>query len=157
MKKFIILFIGILFLNSSFGQEIEMKFNLLGYKFVQNEEKLNWKELVKATESNTEANLLIKTAKSHNTISTITALIGGGLIGIPIGQSITDRDPNWTLAYIGGGIAVIGIPFSFSAINKSNIGVDKYNLSLKSTSMFEVIPEFKIIANGNGIGLSMYF
>ena len=134
-----------------------MKLNLFGYKFVQNGEKLNWKELVKATESNYEANLLIKKAKTHNTISTIAALVGGGLIGIPLGQSTTDREPNWTLAYIGGGIAVVGIPFSFSGFNKVNEGIDKYNLSLKSTSSFEFRPEFKIIANGNGIGFSMNF
>ena len=157
MKKLIILIIGIFFLNASFAQEIEMKLNLLGYKFVQDGEKLNWKGLVKATESNTEVNLLIKKAKSQNTISTIAGLVGGGLIGIPIGQSTTPREPNWTLAYIGGGIMAIGIPFSFSAINNANKGVDKYNLSLRSTSTFEFKPEFNIIANGNGIGLSMNF
>jgi len=157
MKKIIILIIGIFLINTSFGQEIEMKLNLLGYKFVQNGQKLNWKELVNATESNLEANLLIKKAKSHNTISNILAFVGGGLTGIPIGQSINDRKPNWTLAYIGGGIAVIGIPFSFGAFNNVNKGVDKYNLSLKSASSLEFKPEFKIIANGNGIGLSMNF
>ncbi len=157
MKKTIILIIGIFFINPSFGQEIEMKLNLLGYKFVQNGQKINWKELVNATESNSEANLLIKKAKSHNTISNILAFAGGGLIGIPIGQSMSDREPNWTLAYIGGGIAVIGIPFTFSALNKANKGVDKYNLSLKSASSFEFKPEFEIIANVNGIGLSMNF
>src|SRR5690606_40428347 len=119
MKKTIALFIGILFLNTSFGQEIEMKVNLLGYKFVQNGERLNWKELIDATESNHEANLLIKKAKSHNTISTISLMVGGALIGIPLGQSSANVDPNWTLAYIGVGMATIGIPFSFSAFNKA--------------------------------------
>ena len=117
---------------------------------------MTWKELTKATESNPEANLLIK-AKSHNTISNILEIVGGGLIGIPLGLSMTDRDTNWTLAYIGGGIAAIGIPFTFSAFNKVNEGVDKYNLSLKPVSTFEFKPQFKIIANGKGVGLSMTF
>lgn len=149
--------IGLFFLNSLFAQEIEMKLNFFGYNFVQNGEKLNWKELVKATESNIEANLLVKKAKSHNTISTISAIVGGGLIGIPLGQSKTDRNPNWTFAYIGGGIVAIGIPFSFSAFNNVNKGVEKYNLAFKSASSFEFKPEFKIVANANGFGLPMNF
>lgn len=157
MKKLIIVTIGLFFFNISFGQEIEMKINLLGYKFVQNGERLTWKEVAKATESNKEANLLIKKAKSNNIISNALTIAGGALIGIPIGQSTTERNPNWTLAYIGGGMIAIAIPFTFSAFNKANEGVDKYNLSLKSASTFEFKPEFKIIANGNGVGLSMNF
>lgn len=119
-------------------------------------EKLSWSELVSATESNLEANLLIKKAKSQETVSNILSYVGGTLIGISVGQAIGNDNPNWTFAYVGGGISVIGIPFAFSAFNKVNEGVDKYNLSLKSLS-FEFKPEFKIIANGNGIGLSMNF
>lgn len=156
MRKNIFLIIGILFLNVSFGQEIDMKLNPLGYKFVQNGEKLNWKKLEKATKPNYEANLLIKKAKKHNTVSKISALFGGVLIGVPIGQSINDRNPDWILAYIGTGIAIAGIPFSFSAFNKVNEGVDKYNLSLKPTS-YKFNPELKIFTNGNGIGLLMNF
>lgn len=156
MRKNILLIIGILFLNISFGQEIDIKFNLLGYKFVQNGEKLSWKELVKATESNYKANLLIKKAKKHNTISTISALLGGGLTGIPLGQSINDKNPDWILAYIGTGITIVGIPFYFSGYNKVKEGVDKYNLSLKHTSN-KFKPEFKVFTNGNGIGLLMSF
>ncbi|WP_435138260.1 hypothetical protein [Formosa sp. A9] len=157
MKKIIIVIIGFFFLNFSFGQEIEMKLIFFGYKFIQNGQKLNWKALDNATESNLEANLLIKKAKTHKTISNILSFAGGALIGIPIGQSISDQDPNWTLAYIGGGIIGIGIPFSLSAFNKANEGVDKYNLSLKSATAFEFKPEFKVMANGNGIRLSMVF
>lgn len=156
MKKLIILFFGILCTNVTIGQEIEMKLNLFGYKFIQNEERLSWKELVEVTESNIEANLLIKKAKSQNTISNVLAFVGGGLIGIPLGQSLNDRDPNWSLAYIGGGIALIGVPLTFSAFNKVNKGIDDYNLSVNSNA-FRFKPEFRIIASDNGIGLSMNF
>ena len=155
MKKSILILIAFLFLSSSYGQEIEMKLNLLGYKFTQNDERLSWKELVKATESNYEANLLIKKARTNRTVYTITQFIGGFLIGIPIGQSISDQDPNWTLAYIGGGISLASIPFAFSTFNNANQGVDKYNLGLKSASHFN--PEFKLFATGNGLGISMNF
>ncbi len=82
MRKLILLLFGIFFLNSSFGQEIEMKLNLLGYKFVQNGERLNWHELAAATASYPEANLLIKKAKTQKNIAQIITIIGGGLTGI---------------------------------------------------------------------------
>ncbi|MGB5646945.1 MAG: hypothetical protein WBM55_07460 [Muriicola sp.] len=156
MRKLILLLIGIFFLNSSFGQEIEMKLNLLGYKFVQNGERLNWNELVAATASYPESNLLIKKAKSQKTIAQIITIIGGGLTGIPIGQSFSDKDPNWTLAYIGLGITAVSIPFSLSAFNNANKGVDTYNLSLKSAS-HKFNPEFRVFAGPNGAGLSISF
>lgn len=158
MKKiFLTGIFTILFLNVSNAQEIEMKINLMGYNFIQEGEKLSWSELLNATTSNKEAYQLIKKAKSQNTLSTITSIIGGVLVGIPLGQSRTEKDPNWTLAYIGGGITIVGIPLSFSAFNNVNKGVDMYNLSLKSASRYQFKPEFKIVASGNGIGLSMNF
>ncbi|MDO1512391.1 hypothetical protein Q2T41_06970 [Maribacter confluentis] len=55
MKNSIILTIGILFVNISIGQEIELKLNILGCPFVQNGENPNWFELIKATASVPEA------------------------------------------------------------------------------------------------------
>jgi hypothetical protein len=156
MKVALVLLFGLFFFNTSIGQQIDMELNLLGYSFTQNGEQLNWKQLVAATESNFEANELIKIARSH-TVSTITSAVGGVLIGIPIGQSLSDQDPNWTLAYIGGGITLISFPFTFSAFNKVNKGVDDYNLSLQSTSSFRNKAEFDFIVNSNGVGLSMRF
>ncbi len=160
MKKLFLLTIALFLMNTSFAQnqakEIDMKVNFWGLKFIQDDKSLSWKELVNATESNYDANLLIKKARTHNTISDITGLIGGGLIGFPIGQSISDGDANWTLAYIGGGIALISIPFSFSAFNKVNKGIDDYNRSLNSNA-YRFQPEFELVANGNGIGFIMRF
>ena len=85
---------------------IDMKVNLLGYRFFQDGERLTWRELEAATVAVEEANQLIKRAKSQRTISNVLAFVGGGLIGIPLGQQSADRDPTWELAYIGGAIAV---------------------------------------------------
>jgi|TARA_B110001469_G_C9340833_1_gene180659 hypothetical protein len=156
MKRTFITLIGLLFFNISFGQEIKMGMNLFGYKFEQNNKRLSWKELVSETESNIDANLLIKKAKSQNTISSILAFAGGGLIGIPIAQSITERESNWTLAYIGGGILAVGLPIAIISSKNVKKGIDLYNSSLNLTSNY-FQPEFKIIANGNGLGLSMNF
>jgi hypothetical protein len=156
MKNSFFTLIGLLFLNISFGQEIKMPMNIFGYKFEQNGKRLSWKELVNETESNIEANLLIKKAKSQNTISNMLAIAGGGLMGIPMGQLLTGREPNWELAGIGSGIVFVGIPFAVNKLKNVKKGIDLYNSSLNPiTSYFE--PEFKVIANGNGIGLSMNF
>ena len=135
-----------------------MKMHLLGYKFVQEGKPLKWKELETITSSNREAYELVRKANAHRKISGIAALIGGFLIGIPIGQQNANLvEPNWTLAYIGGGISAIGVPFSFSAFNKVNRGVDTYNFGLKSASRYALDLEIKTISNRNGIGLAIQF
>lgn len=80
------------------AQKIEMKTTAMGYKFTQNGDKLSWKELLNVTESNEEAYQLIKKGKSQNIISAIIGFVGGGFIGVPLGKSLTNQDPNWTLA-----------------------------------------------------------
>lgn len=157
MRKIILPILAFLFINLSFGQEIKMGINLLGYKFEQNGKRLSWKELESETKSNIEANILIKKAKSQNLISNILAFSSGGLIGIPIGQSITDREPNWNLAYLGGGLVMIGIPIAIMASKNVKKGIELYNSSLNSTSLYKFKPEFKLIANDNGIGLEINF
>ncbi len=157
MKKLIITLIGCFALNISFGQEMEVKSGLFGYKFLQNGEKLNWKEAIAATESVAEANLLIKKAKTQITVSSVFLFAGGWLIGTPIGQSISDKDPNWTLAYVGAGLSIIGFTYSFSGHKKVTEGVEQYNQSLEATTSNEFKPQFNIIANNKGIGLSMSF
>lgn len=156
MKTILFTLLACLCVSLSFSQEIDLKVDLLGYKFKQNGERLSWSELVAATESHQESNLLIKKAKTNHTISSVLGVVGGVLIGIPVGQSLADKDPNWTLAYVGGGIAVVSIPFTLSAFNKVNEGIDSYNVSLKSTST-NFKPQFHIIGSTNGIGLSMNF
>lgn len=158
MRNIFYLMIACLAFNSSAAQQIDMKMNLLGYKFVQDGKQLKWKELETATAGNREAFELVRKANAHRKLSGIAAFIGGLLIGIPIGQQNANLvEPNWTLAYIGGGISAIGVPFSFSAFNKVNRGVDTYNLGLKSASRYALDLEIKTICNRNGIGLAIQF
>jgi len=158
MKKVIYLLIVIISISSfSNAQEIEMKSTFWGLRFTQNGEKLSLKELANAVQSNDKAYDLIIKGRKNYTITTITSIVGGALIGIPVGQSISDQNPNWTLAYIGGGISLIGIPFAFNTYNKFNEGVDTYNLGLKSSSNYRFNPKFNIYTKGTGIGLTMQF
>ena len=139
------------------AQEIEMKMTIMGHKFTQNGQKLSWNELLDVTKSNDKAYKFIKKGKSQNIISAVLGFVGGGFIGVPLGQSMSGQNPNWSLAYIGGGIALIGLPISISSSKNTKKGIDNYNLSMKSASVFQFKPEFEVIANGNGFGLSMNF
>lgn len=115
MRKTLLLFaFMVIGFQCTQAQEIEMKINFWGYKFIQNGERLSMKELLAATDGNEKAYTLIKKSRTQNLISTIFSFTSGALIGIPIGQSLGSGNPNWTLAYIGGAIAVISIPITFA-------------------------------------------
>ncbi|WP_179353785.1 hypothetical protein [Winogradskyella vidalii] len=139
------------------AQQIEIEKVFGGYKYTQNGKLMKMKDLVKTMESNQKAFDLIKKAQSNNTIASIIGGAGGFLVGWPIGTAIGGGDANWTLAGIGAGLIAIGIPISSGVNKNAKKAVELYNSSLNSTSYYEFKPEFKIIAKGNGIGLSMNF
>lgn len=158
MKKTTVTLILALFTVSiCTAQKIEVEKVFGGYKYTQNGNQLTMKQLVKTMESNKQAFDLIKKAQSNNTIASVLAFAGGGLIGWPIGTAVGGGDANWALAGIGAGIVAIAIPISSSANKKANQAISLYNDSLDATSSYQFKPEFKIIANTNGIGLSMSF
>jgi hypothetical protein len=160
MKKIVLLTLAVLFVTTASqaqDQEIEMKVNFWGYKFMKDGERLNWKELEEATTAVENANLLIKKARGQHTTSIIMAVVGGGMIGWNLGQARNEDDPNYTLAYVGGGIAAVGMGFSISSFNKVNKGVDLYNLAVNKTAQYQFQPELLVVSNGNGVGLSMRF
>lgn len=158
MRKIILTLIFTLgIIAFSNAQKIEMEKVFGGYKYTQNGSRMTMNDLVKTMETNEQAFYLIKKAQSSNTIASIIGFVGGGLIGWPIGAAVAGRDANWTLAGIGAGLVVIGIPISLNANKKTKQAVKLYNESLNSTSSYEFKPEFKFIANGNGVGLSMKF
>ncbi|MBQ0768142.1 MAG: hypothetical protein KBT58_02550 [Bizionia sp.] len=139
------------------AQKIEIEKVFGGYKYTQNGNQMTMKDLVKTMETNQQAFDLIKKAQSNNTLASIIGFAGGGLIGWPIGTAIGGGDANWTIAGIGVGLVAIGIPISSRVNKKTKQAVELYNSSLNATSFNEFKPEFKVIANGNGIGLSMNF
>ena len=158
MKKTILtLILALTTMTICNAQKIEMKKVLGGYHYTQNGNRMTMGKLVNAMESNSEALTFMKKAKSNNVLASILGGAGGALIGFPIGTAIGGGDANWTVAGIGAGLVAIGIPIS-SGVNKNvNKAVELYNSSLNSTSYYEFKPEFKIVANRNGIGLSMNF
>jgi len=158
MKKTILtLTFALAILTFCNAQQIEMEKVFGGYKYTQNGTVMKMKDLLKTMESNQQAFDLIKKAQSNNTVASIFGGAGGFLVGWTIGTSLGGGDANWTLAGVGAGLIVIAIPFSSGANKNAKQAVELYNSSLNSTSFYEFKPEFKIIGNGNGIGLSMNF
>ncbi|CAA0234271.1 hypothetical protein [Tenacibaculum maritimum] len=158
MKKTILVFILTLTtITICNAQKIEMKKVFGGYQYTQNGNRMTMGKLVKVMKSNSEALKFMKKAKSNNVLASILGGAGGALIGFPIGTAIGGGDANWTLAGIGAGLVAIGIPISSGANKNAKKAVELYNASLNSASFYKFKPEFKIVANGNGIGLSMNF
>lgn len=139
------------------AQKIDIEKVFGGYKYTQNDELMSLGDLASAIESNTKAFELIKKGRTNRSFAAVLGFAGGGLIGWPLGTSVGGGDANWTLAGIGAGLIIIGIPISSSANKKINQAVEHYNASLNSTANHKLKPEFMIIANTNGIGLSMNF
>lgn len=71
-------------------------------------------------------------AKVWGIAGSVASAVGGLLIGWPIGDALSDseEDPNWTLAYVGGGVMVVGIGLSVLADSYLSKAVDSYNGSL---------------------------
>jgi outer membrane lipoprotein SlyB len=158
MKKTILtLILALATITICNAQKIEMKKVFGGYQYTQDGNQMTMGKLVKAMESNSEALKFMKKAKSNNVIASIISGAGGALIGFPIGTAIGGGDANWTLAGIGAGLVAISIPISSGVNKNAKKAVELYNSSLNSTSYYEFKPEFKIVANGNGIGLSVNF
>ncbi len=158
MKKIVLtlIFAAVLITISS-AQQIETKKVFGGYQYTQNGDRMTMGDLVKVMESNSEALAHMKKAKSNNVLASILGGAGGALIGFPIGTAIGGGEANWALAGIGSGLVIIGIPISSNVNKNAKKAVELYNASLNNTAQNYFNPEFKIIGNRNGIGLSMNF
>lgn len=140
------------------SQKIELKKKYGGYVFLKNGERISKLQVKKTLESNKIAFDLYKKSRNKKTLGSILEFSGGFLIGLPIGQAIRNYpEPNWTLAGIGGGLAIIGTIFSLDADKQTKQALEMYNSSLDSSSYYKFEPEFEVIGNRNGIGLLIRF
>ncbi|MCM2278423.1 MAG: hypothetical protein NDJ89_10145 [Oligoflexia bacterium] len=72
--------------------------------------------------------------RTYNTLGLILGSIGGAMIGWQLGLAASDGTPNWNTAYIGGGVAAVGIVFGALASRELGAGVDAFNGSFGSAS-----------------------
>lgn len=159
MKSIENIFFAVVLFTSTFcfSQEITVNQNAWGYEFKKGEQELNWKQLLKDTESHTKSYNLIKRARSQNTLSTIFGFAGGAFVGYPLGQAIADGETNWVLAIVGGALITVAIPLSSRSTKNLKEGVSKYNQSLRTSYHKHFQPRVHLIGNAQGVGLSLSF
>ena len=158
MKKYLIVF----FLAGGFycsnaqttTDSVYVVKSFLGYKFYQNDMRLNFNQLPFVMEENGEAYYVIKKAKSNYTASTVLSSVGGFLLGWQIGSAIFSGNPNWGLAGVGGGLIIVSIPFFTKSFHLSLDAIERHNSALSgATGRLEL----NFGATGNGVGLIMRF
>ncbi|CAM1351898.1 hypothetical protein [Tenacibaculum crassostreae] len=158
MRKIVFTFLFAIF--TSFlvqSQQIQKEKVFGGYQYSVDGKALSMKEMINLMESNTKALALMKKAKSNTTLATVLGGVGGALIGFPIGTAIGGGDANWTLAGVGAGLVIVAIPIASGANKKANQAVELYNSSLNTTSYNSFKPQFNMLLNDNGVGISMTF
>ncbi|WP_372773872.1 hypothetical protein [Mangrovibacterium sp.] len=76
------------------------------------------------------------------------------LITYPIIDSLRDNtDPNWNLAYIGGGCLIASIPFKIAFRKKAHKALAYYNSGYREANGLSI----KLGSTSNGLGLAMKF
>lgn len=151
----IMILLGIMSSTVGHSQTIESKKVFGGYQFSQAGKTLTETELSSVLESNQQSKDLRKKARANQTFAMIVSGIGGGLVGYPLGTAIGGGEPNWVVAGVGAGLIVVAIPISISAHKKTKQAVEVYNTSITEPVAF--VPQFSLMANQKGIGLSLGF
>ena len=146
MRKCSVIFVLFLFLllatTYCFAQEntaaspITIEKSFWGNKYIWNEQKVQARSDFTTIMADHEE--CLSSARSGNTkywSGMILAGIGGALVGYPLGQSIGgEEDVSWEIAYVGGGLSVIGIVLSVMAENSYKKAANCYNAQFENTS-----------------------
>jgi len=160
MKK--VLFISIFLITaliSTFGQtdnQIIMKKVFGGYKFYQNDNVINMKQLSEILEVNELAYDKFKQAKKNSNIATIMSATGGALIGYQLAMLIVSGELNGIITGIGGGLMIASIPINKKSQKQFATAINNYNTGLKINSSRKK-PNIEFVLGGNNIGLRVKF
>jgi hypothetical protein len=158
MKQIIltsVLLLSFIYLQGQYQTDSIVIKKTFGTIFQKNGNNLTPGQLLDITFPNTEAYAEMKLAKSNYDVGYVFGFAGGFLIGWPIGTAIGGGDPNWTLAAVGAGLAVISIPFTISYTKHAKNAVHIYNKGLKYSYFAK--PDLKIELIYNGIGIQIKF
>ncbi len=127
-----------------------------GYNFTLNNEALTLDRLENVLQNNPASFDYFKKAKSTKGIISVLGYAGGALIGYPLGTMLGGGQPNWTLAAVGCGLLVIGIPIASNADKNILRAVQIYNQE-PSLSRKDDNYEIKLGMNQNGLALAVRF
>lgn len=161
MRKIVfILFLLMSELSFVFGQESNMTITMNkergNYVYYQGSNKLKMKDLTNIIKTNEVAYKEFKSAKTTYVFSQTLGFVGGFMVGWTLGEMIGGRDPNWTVAGIGVGLATVSFPLFKSYGKKAKNAIDIYNLGLKTTSFWDR-KQLNLSMSQNGIGLTLSF
>ncbi len=137
------------------NEPIEFYNNGLGMVFTQNGKTLKPRDLVAITEGQIQADMYMKKAKLNSDWASVFGLIGGVLVGWPIGTALGGGDPNWALAGAGAGFIAIAIPLSIGYKKNAIRGANTYNQNLSTASRSR--GTYRLTASNAGIGISFSF
>ncbi len=101
------------------------------YLYAQHGKRITMPKLTSIIKTSPVAYEEYKKAQTSRFFSAIVGGAGGFLIGWSIGDLIGGRKFNWTLAGIGTGLIIIGIPISSSDKKHTREAVRLYNSGLK--------------------------
>lgn len=142
------------------GNQITYKGNLFTNNYYKGVWHISQQEAFDIMKENGESYKLAMEGKKLQTIGNVTAMIGGALIGFPLGSALAgSEDPKWFLAGIGGGLILFAIPVYSSGTKKIHQGVELYN-ETKATSYYQnrkFIKNIDLKAGAGIIGLTMTF
>ncbi|GGF40056.1 hypothetical protein [Echinicola rosea] len=89
-------------------------------------------------------------------MSKLLAATAGILVGYPVVDSFSkDSDPNWNLAYIGAGCALLSIPFTKWFDKNAKEAIDFHNAGYQSAHSYR--PRLRVQMGGHGLGLALKF
>lgn len=137
--------------------EIEMRSSTWsGTSFWQNGVKLSRSQVNRVIESsNAEAYREIQLAKSYRIVSSIFAIVGGGIAGWSLVDLVSGREPSWTTIGIAGGTVAVGLLIGIGDYSHTTSGIMLYNKGLKQTGANSANLKFGL--SKHGIGLCLNF
>ena len=127
-----------------------------GYKITQGGKRLNMNTLVATMQTNQQAHSEIMAAKSTYSLGMVVGLVGGGLVGYPLGTAAGGGEPNWAVAGVGAVLLVALIPVTIKMNKQVKKAVDTFNNGLNTSSNWDK-RELQFGTTKNGIGLTLKF
>lgn len=162
------LFFSFIFLISSiivFSQDNALKYKSGGRVFNSNDQRLTSTQMRELLTTNSEALKLYNAGRAKKTVGNI--LFWGGLGTLAIKEismrKKTNQPPNEQTStnnimyFVGAGIVLVSIPVKLGFSKKIKKAVSLINEDFKNPSATFNIEESSLIANSNGIGISITF
>lgn len=128
-----------------------------GYEFYHGAVFIKVNQVADIMQLNNEAfNEFLKSETNYN-VGKFFGMVGGGLIGWPIGGALSRGKMNWPLLAVGAGVSLISIPFYRKHIKLARSAISIYNGSLNTSLNNQKRQDLRIGFTGNGIGLVLSF